>query len=582
MKTLRNLILLNAVLLVGLGFGMAIVHPHSFPVIHKQYQEMSTIRVLGMLVGGFGIMLLMLGNFALIEERRRIAFGLSFVNALAALMVLAQQAGPVFVSPVGWILLSIPAVMGAGLVWAGVRPLKPEEAAESLPIPDEVRRSWLRQIGEAAAQEERNRLARDLHDSIKQQLFTINVSTAAAQELWERDPERARGALEDVRRSAKEAMVEMQALLHQLGPQALASVGLVEAIREQCEALGYRTGAEVSMELGEAIPDDRLPPGAQETLFRIAQEALSNVARHARARNVRVWLGRESETVKLSAEDDGQGFQPEQALSGMGLRNLKERADSLRGNLAVTSAPGVGTMIEVRIPLTPPPLPEAPVHKAIERERNACMLLGVPALFFLFDTLPRDFPYPYVFYALFILTPLLLILLPLVTSWWIGYRFLRSSSGVPLQSLSLLRYEVHRHRALCLFVAAWWAPWHWNLEKGWTNVWLAVAGVCLLLSLLELINFHQVSRFTNPLRRSSPTGSRFALFLLIGLILLGTFSWIFFAGVSLIDPEGTRLMIRSFEKTLQPIPIKISFLASATVALLYTLFREPRTEGAPS
>lgn len=219
-----------------------------------------------------------------------------------------------------------------------------------------LRSLLLRRVGEAAAQEERNRLARDLHDSIKQQLFSINVGAATAQERWERDPEGARKALAGVRRSAKEALVEMQALLHQLRPQALGSIqGLVEALREQCEALGYRSGAEVTVELGPEIPEDRVPPGTPEALFRMAQEALANVARHARARHVRLWLGRESDTVQLRVEDDGQGFEPATASPGMGLRSLRERAELLHGALEIESTPGTGTKLVVRIPLPPPP-----------------------------------------------------------------------------------------------------------------------------------------------------------------------------------------------------------------------------------
>jgi signal transduction histidine kinase len=223
---------------------------------------------------------------------------------------------------------------------------------------------WLRQVSEAAAQEERNRLARDLHDSIKQQLFSINVGTATAQERWERDPEGARKALADVRRSAREALVEMQAMLHQLRPEALGTAGLIEALREQCEALGYRTGAEVALDLGDPIPDENLPPGAQETLFRIAQEMLANVARHARAQKVRLWLGRQGEEVVIRIQDDGQGFDPA-AASGMGLRNLQERAASLHGTLEVASAPGGGAGLTVRIPLVSPPLPAVPDGKRV-------------------------------------------------------------------------------------------------------------------------------------------------------------------------------------------------------------------------
>src|SRR5436305_7513893 len=248
---------------------------------------------------------------------------LVFANAL----LLAAAGGTIAFNPplalpvryaVGWVLTLIALAMAAALAWMVRRPLWPAESGiAALKIPDEIRQGLLRQIGEAAAQEERNRLARDLHDSIKQQLFSINVGTATAQERWERDPEGARKALADVRRSAREAMVEMQAMLHQLRPEPLGTAGLVEALREQCEALGYRTGAEVTLELGEPLPDDRMPPGAPEALFRMAQEMMANVARHARAPHVRLWLGRQDEEVLLRIVDHGQGFDPAAVVSGM-------------------------------------------------------------------------------------------------------------------------------------------------------------------------------------------------------------------------------------------------------------------------
>lgn len=138
------------------------------------------------------------------------------------------------------------------------------------------------QLREAAVQEERNRLARDLHDTIKQQLFSINVAAATAQSLRHHDPEAAAQHIRRVRDLSQAAMAEMKALLTQLRPQPLATVGLIEAIRDQLEALRFR--AEVTTELHhDALPDEgRLPPGAQETIFRVVQEALSNVARHAR------------------------------------------------------------------------------------------------------------------------------------------------------------------------------------------------------------------------------------------------------------------------------------------------------------
>ncbi|MBN1265583.1 MAG: sensor histidine kinase [Anaerolineales bacterium] len=217
-----------------------------------------------------------------------------------------------------------------------------------------LREGLLHQARESAAQQERNRLARDLHDSIKQQIFSISTSAAAAQARWDHDPDGAHKALADVRSSAQEAMVEMNALLQQLSPALLEKVGLVQALHDQCEALSHRTEAEVSIEFGPLPDDTLLPPGAQESLFRIAQEALSNIARHARAGRVNLYLGQRLSGGPMTLEitDDGQGFDRSEVRDGMGLSNIRQRVLTLGGELSIESLPGEGTTLRVVLPLT--------------------------------------------------------------------------------------------------------------------------------------------------------------------------------------------------------------------------------------
>lgn len=206
---------------------------------------------------------------------------------------------------------------------------------------------------EEAVQAERNRLARDLHDSVKQQLFSISISAAAVRERLEKDPAGALAALADVQQSAQAAMVEIDALLHQLSPAPLATIGLIEALREQCEALGYRTGATVTTTFGTLPPTERLPQGTQEAIFRMAQEALSNVARHARASIVHVQLEliADENVLRLEVQDNGQGFTPTPGNKGMGLTNLQARATQMWGRVELHSAPGQGTRVSIDIPL---------------------------------------------------------------------------------------------------------------------------------------------------------------------------------------------------------------------------------------
>ncbi len=229
-----------------------------------------------------------------------------------------------------------------------------------------LREDLLHSTGQAAAQAERNRLARDLHDSIKQQLYAINVSAAAALARWESDLAGARAAVEDVRRAAQAALAEMAALLQQLRPAPLAAAGLLDALREQCEALAHRTGAEVTVDLGQpedasayaaAVDAGRLAPGAEEAIFRIAQEALNNIARHARAGHVTLRLRVEDAALRLAITDDGQGFAAveasaaDQSAAGYGLAGMRDRAAAIGAALDVTSAPGRGTQVALSVPL---------------------------------------------------------------------------------------------------------------------------------------------------------------------------------------------------------------------------------------
>lgn len=217
----------------------------------------------------------------------------------------------------------------------------------------ELRSKYEEQIRAAAAQEERHRLARELHDSIKQQIFVVQTAAATAQARYGADDEGTREALGQVRGAAREAMAEMEAMLDQLRAAPLENAGLVSAMKQQCEALGIRTGAEVIFMPGAMPANEAMPPGAQQAMFRVAQEALANVARHARASRVEVGLERIGDTVRLRVADDGAGFDPNSAPRGMGLGNMRARAEEHGGTLELTSGEGRGTVVELRIPCAP-------------------------------------------------------------------------------------------------------------------------------------------------------------------------------------------------------------------------------------
>jgi signal transduction histidine kinase len=215
---------------------------------------------------------------------------------------------------------------------------------------DHLRSAYEEQIREAASQEERHRLARDLHDSVKQQIFAMQAAAATVQARFDSDAAGARDALDRLRESGREAMAEMEAMLDSLRSTPLTTPGLVDALKKQGEALQFRTGARVSFEIGALPPDEALAPGAQPAIFKVAQEAFANIGRHARASRVVVALGAENDQVTLRIADDGAGFSTDAAASGMGLANMRERARAFDGLLDVASKPGGGTRVTLRLP----------------------------------------------------------------------------------------------------------------------------------------------------------------------------------------------------------------------------------------
>ncbi|MEX2543172.1 MAG: histidine kinase [Trueperaceae bacterium] len=204
------------------------------------------------------------------------------------------------------------------------------------------------QVHERAALEERQHLARELHDSVSQALYAILLGTHAARRQIESDPEAATSALAYVEGLAEAGIAEMRALIFELRPESLEQDGLSGALRKQLDALESRHGLETVGRI-EGEPDLSLT--SKQVLFRVAQEALHNVVKHAKAARVELRLVRESGRLVLEVQDDGVGFDPHQEFPGhLGLRSMQERVGALGGRLDLTSATGSGTRIRVTLP----------------------------------------------------------------------------------------------------------------------------------------------------------------------------------------------------------------------------------------
>jgi signal transduction histidine kinase len=230
-----------------------------------------------------------------------------------------------------------------------------------------LRSEYEQQIRQAARQEERARLARDLHDAVKQQLFVIQTAGATAQARFGNDPQGALDAIGQVRSAAREAMTEMEVMLDQLQGAPIGNAGLVAFLRRQCEALGFQTGARVEFTAGALPPETSLDPAAWQTIARVAQEVLSNVARHARAANVDVSLDTIDGRLVLTVKDDGSGFDVGETARrrGMGMMNVAVRAAEVGGSVDIVSAPGGGTTVRFSVPCAETTSPRVYIVRAV-------------------------------------------------------------------------------------------------------------------------------------------------------------------------------------------------------------------------
>lgn len=200
-------------------------------------------------------------------------------------------------------------------------------------------------VEEAAVAAERQRLARDLHDAVTQTLFSASLIAEMLPRVWDRHPEEAQNSLEELRQLTRGALAEMRTLLLELRPSALTEAKFGALLRQLTEAMAGRTRIPVSL----AVEGDRsLPPDVQIALYRITQEALNNITKHAEANQVAVNLRCQPEWVELGISDDGRGFDPGAIPPDhLGVGIMHERARKIGATLNIESRPGQGTQVLV-------------------------------------------------------------------------------------------------------------------------------------------------------------------------------------------------------------------------------------------
>ncbi|MDP9382844.1 MAG: GAF domain-containing sensor histidine kinase [Chloroflexota bacterium] len=225
--------------------------------------------------------------------------------------------------------------------------------ADQVALAIENARLW-EQNRQLAIIEERNRIAREIHDTLAQNLTGITLQLEAAVQLRETKPERAWDRVHKALDLAKEGLAEVRRSVRDLRPAPLESRTLQQALDDELRRVESDTGAHTELEIDADIP--RLPARAEDALYRIAQEALNNVRRHANACQVRLTLERDGDHgVRLRVRDDGVGFRPEASTDPLrrsfGLTSMKERARLLGGEMEVRPGRNRGTVVEARVPI---------------------------------------------------------------------------------------------------------------------------------------------------------------------------------------------------------------------------------------
>jgi NarL family two-component system sensor histidine kinase LiaS len=209
------------------------------------------------------------------------------------------------------------------------------------------------QAEQAAIQSERLRLARDLHDELAQQLFSLSTSSAAVPDLIAQDATEAVSQARHVAALAEQTLVSLRSLLVDLRPGGLLDIGLAQGLKEVCAE--WERAYRISVDLSVVISRERFSAPLQTAVFQIVRESLTNIAKHAQATQVNVTLVEGRQRLVVSISDNGKGLQPGDVNKHghFGLVNMRERAEALGGELYRESESGHGTTIRVVLPLTP-------------------------------------------------------------------------------------------------------------------------------------------------------------------------------------------------------------------------------------
>ena len=303
------------------------------------YHELDFFALLFMPVGGQVMFLL--------SRRKAITWIVIFSVAIISAQLIQLRFGGSFAFTLLYLggLFSVVA-FSTLMMQTNERRIQSDRLLDELQQAHDKLQSFTGQAEELATAKERNRLARELHDSVAQTLYGLTLQAeAAARELKTGRTDKAAEQLREIRDSAQQSLQETRLLIFELRPPILELEGLVAALRTRLESVESRSGLKAQIQLQDV---GQLPAKVEAGLYGISNEALYNILKHARASVVKVSLKKESKKVVLEIQDNGVGFDASATQSGMGLSGMKERAEQFGGVLQIQSGAN-GTTIRVEV-----------------------------------------------------------------------------------------------------------------------------------------------------------------------------------------------------------------------------------------
>jgi signal transduction histidine kinase len=301
----------------------------------------------------------------LIAWQYRFRYVLVYVLSLTLYQtwIASQLAGLPLSVNLGWLVLQAAMMLIVGYIIVQLVSIQREQrsalaqAYEQQAAANRQLQQYAATLEELTISRERNRLARELHDTLAHSLSAVAVQLEAVRSLWRIDPSRSRKILDEADETVRRGLMEARRALQDLRALPLQDLGLILALEDLAKAAAERAGTSLELNLPKQI-DASLPPAVEQGVYRIAQEALENIVRHAGAGAIAVSLEPGDHNLTLLVQDDGQGIEPDAWPASasdnpdrLGIQGMRERASLIGGHLKISSGEGRGTTLQLTVPI---------------------------------------------------------------------------------------------------------------------------------------------------------------------------------------------------------------------------------------